>query len=618
MPYDNLLSIKTLILCAFGQVWNHRWNLIAYEALVAAASLFVFAPSVSWVLNRFAAASGRVALTNEQIASFALSFWGVLTVVVIGMILLVASIVGRIGIIAIGVLSTTDRNVTAIDAAWLAIRSLGDLASLSLRLLLRYLLAVLPAAVILGLIYRIFLSGGDINYYLAMRPPAFWLAVGLATPVVLMDSLVLVCLYTRWMYAVPICMLERRRPAEAIALSAQRIKPVMRRLLVVHVGWLAIFFVVNVALATIMGWLAPLPLALFSGSVQMLLLAGVLVVLVTLAMASAMTFIGFNVFHMITVICYLQDEHGDAIRSTQQNDFRTGRLAWIGRPSWRVAGIVAVIVGVLLGLSVGRALINQIQLNENVQITAHRAAAGYAPENTLAALEIAIAQNADWAEIDVQETSDGIVVVLHDKDLRRLAGDSRAIYDMTWEQVQAIDIGSWYDPKFTDQRIVTLEQFIEAAKGQIKLNIELKDNGHAVALPERVAQIIRNTDFVDQCIITSLNYNMLLETREHLPEVKLGMVIGVGAGNITAYNVDAFSLSLNQLSIDLVYQFHALDRQVLAWTLNNRIQIHHALDIGVDNLITDYPDLAREVLDERAEMPTTQRLLLAIRSRLAQ
>lgn len=603
---------------AMARVWQNRWRLIAYEAFVAAVGVFLIAPSVSWLINRFAAASGRIALTNEQIVDFALSFWGLASVIVIGVVLLVGSMIGRIGIVTIGVMSEAGRTFTAVDAAMFAMGSLGDLASLSLRLILRYLVVAVPALGIVGVIYIVFLSEGDINFYLAMRPPAFWWAVGLATPVVLVGGLILIVMYTRWMFALPICLLEHVSPRDAFAASASRIRPMFRSVAVVHVAWLVGFGVVNFMLAFGLRWLAPIPLEVISGSVSMLLIGGVLIVLISIGMTTAMAFIGFSVFHMITVGCYLQGGGDKPIAALERANLQNGRMGWIGRPSTRVVAVVIIGLGVMVGLGVGRAMFNQIQLKDDVQITAHRAAAAYAPENTLAALAIAIEQKADWAEIDVQETSDGEIIVLHDKDLRRLAGDPRAIYNLTYDQLQDIDIGSWFDPKFADQRIATLEQFIEASKGKIKLNIELKDNGHAVALPKRVAEIIRRHDFVDQCIVTSLNYDMLIETRRHLPGVELGMVIGMGVGNFTAYDVDAFSMNIDQLSSELVYQFHATDREVLAWTLNTRKQLMHALDIGVDNLITDYPDLAHDVLRERAEMSTSARLLLAIRSRLAQ
>lgn len=109
-----------------------------------------------------------------------------------------------------------------------------------------------------------------------------------------------------------------------------------------------------------------------------------------------------------------------------------------------------------------------------VQITAHRGASGSAPENTLIALQKAIEAGADYAEIDVQETSDGRLVLLHDPDLKRTTGLKKNIWQTTYNELKHLDAGSWFSDEFSAERIPLLEDAIELVRGKMLLNIELK------------------------------------------------------------------------------------------------------------------------------------------------
>ena len=138
------------------------------------------------------------------------------------------------------------------------------------------------------------------------------------------------------------------------------------------------------------------------------------------------------------------------------------------------------------------------------EVTAHRGSSRMAPENTMAAIEAAMEEMADYSEIDVQTTADGIVVVCHDLNLKRVAGVDRRLGTMTYDQVSRLDVGSHFSPRFAGERIPTLEEVLEACKGRMKLNIELKNIGNSSSLPEQVAALVREYGMEDQCVITSV------------------------------------------------------------------------------------------------------------------
>ena len=111
---------------------------------------------------------------------------------------------------------------------------------------------------------------------------------------------------------------------------------------------------------------------------------------------------------------------------------------------------------------------------------------------------------ADYSEIDVQTTADGIVVLCHDLNLKRVAGVDRRLGTMTYDQVSRLDVGSHFSPSFAGERIPTLEEVLEACKGRMKLNIELKSIGDSTGLPEQVAAMVMEFDMEEQCVITSV------------------------------------------------------------------------------------------------------------------
>lgn len=130
-------------------------------------------------------------------------------------------------------------------------------------------------------------------------------------------------------------------------------------------------------------------------------------------------------------------------------------------------------------------------LEQKTYITSHRGNSSVAPENTIAAIKAAKDEKADAAEIDVQLTRDGHVVVIHDYNLRRLAKDPRNVVDLTLVQIKKLEVGSWFSKEFTGEKIPTLEEVIDEAGNEIKLNIELKPSNDEAELAKAVLAYLK-------------------------------------------------------------------------------------------------------------------------------
>ena len=180
----------------------------------------------------------------------------------------------------------------------------------------------------------------------------------------------------------------------------------------------------------------------------------------------------------------------------------------------------------ILGIAASLILGGCVRTENHIMITAHRGDQSAAPENTLSAFEAAIENGADYVELDVTETKDGILVILHDDSLMRTTGLEKNIWDVTYEETQKLDAGSWYLADFAGERIPTLEEVIGLCKGKIKMNIEIKIAGYeSKEFVEKVVALIQREEILNQCIVTSFDYDTVRKVKELEPAIQVGLIL---------------------------------------------------------------------------------------------
>ncbi|MDF2485311.1 MAG: glycerophosphoryl diester phosphodiesterase [Herbinix sp.] len=232
-----------------------------------------------------------------------------------------------------------------------------------------------------------------------------------------------------------------------------------------------------------------------------------------------------------------------------------------------------------------------------VTISSHRGNSHIAPENTIPALESAIIAGSDYAEIDVQQNKDGTLILLHDKSLQRTAGVNEFIWELTDEQLNGLDVGSWFSLDYLNTRIPTLEEVFIHCKDRIKLNIEIKITGNEQALEERLVALIEEYDYENQCIISSTNHNALRKVKGLNEDLHTGLILSAVYGNFFDKEyVDFFSIRYNFISKDIVTSAHRAGKEVHAWTVNTMRELERMKSLKVDSIITDNPSLSREIL----------------------
>jgi len=234
-----------------------------------------------------------------------------------------------------------------------------------------------------------------------------------------------------------------------------------------------------------------------------------------------------------------------------------------------------------------------------VLIVAHRGASGWAPENTLASFKKAMEIGADYSELDVHLTKDGEVILLHDDTLDRTTNGKNGVWEYTLEEVKKLDAGSWFSPEFAGEPIPTLKEVIEAVKGKMKLNIEIKVSGHDPDIAEKVVDIVRSENFGNDCMITSFDSASVLKVKQIAPELTTGFIFSTDYPQ-SVFNGNWEVLSCNKKVVDeeFLKKARKAGKKVQVWTVNDEETMKELIDLGVDGIITNYPDKLKKVLSE--------------------
>lgn len=227
-------------------------------------------------------------------------------------------------------------------------------------------------------------------------------------------------------------------------------------------------------------------------------------------------------------------------------------------------------------------------------IFAHRGASGEAPENTLAAFKLGLAQGCDAFELDVHLSKDGQIVVIHDGTIDRTTDGSGAVNEMTVEELKAFDAGSWFDKKYGGERIPLLEEVFDITPGHIVINIEIKGSYNGQLEPA-LLDLLKKRDRLDTVVISSFDWKSLRYIKELEPGIKIGLLYHLRMDHHEklpeAVGKDVYSLHPNYTTLEQedIRRAQAAGLLVYAWTVNTDELMKQALEDGVDGIITDYP-----------------------------
>jgi glycerophosphoryl diester phosphodiesterase len=239
-------------------------------------------------------------------------------------------------------------------------------------------------------------------------------------------------------------------------------------------------------------------------------------------------------------------------------------------------------------------------------IFAHRGASVYAPENTLAAFELALAQGADAIELDVKLSADGHAVVIHDATVDRTTGAHGRVKDLSLADLRALDAGSFFSEKYGGEKIPTLEEVFEAVGRRTFINVELTNyDAPRDHLVESVCSLVKKFGLQEHVLFSSFYISNLSRARSYLPKVPRGLLALSGLLGVwhrsfgfAFGNYQALHPNLKDATPQQVHYVHRLGRRIHVWTVNTEEELRRLFKWGVDGIFTDDPLLAIRVRRE--------------------
>jgi glycerophosphoryl diester phosphodiesterase len=233
-------------------------------------------------------------------------------------------------------------------------------------------------------------------------------------------------------------------------------------------------------------------------------------------------------------------------------------------------------------------------------VVAHRGASRAAPENTLASMKKAVEFGADYAECDVFQTKDGEIVLFHDEEMERTTGKEGMIWDYTLAELKEMEVGSWFREEFRGEPIPTLHEAVQLVKGKIKLNIEIKISGSDPDIAQKVVDIIRSEGIERECMVTSFEKPVIEKVKKIDPDLITGFIFDEEhPPDIFEGNWEYVCSKRNIVDEEFVQQAKQKGKKIFVWTVNYPAEMKKLIALGVDGIITDVPDVLREVLSSK-------------------
>lgn len=237
---------------------------------------------------------------------------------------------------------------------------------------------------------------------------------------------------------------------------------------------------------------------------------------------------------------------------------------------------------------------------------AHRGWSSRAPENTMSAIRLAIADpEVEWIEIDVQLSKDHVPVVIHDYTLRRTTNGRGEVKDWTAAELSSLDAGNWFSQMYQGESIPTLIEVLNEAIGRCKLNIELKTDGIRYPLLEqKVMELVQAFDAEKDVVITSFHEGALYRVRKLSDQIRTGLIIDGWRNTLLKelqeLGSDFLSIGYARLNKDRMALLKSAGIQVMAWTVNDTRTIRKIAALDPELMIcTNYPDRWHEAMLQR-------------------
>ncbi|MFB9273698.1 glycerophosphodiester phosphodiesterase family protein [Cohnella cellulosilytica] len=571
-------------------------KLLFFEMGYMLATSAVVIPMITFVFNRILRVVGSGSLLNGEVYRIGWSYEGLTGLLLIGLVASFALLIELFVLIVLIQQRYLGKQIAIVDALLIALRKTPRLLGFGIFQLMLLLLLLIPFidSPLSASFYALFNVPIFLNHY--VLEASYTMTAAYA-------ALLAVVLYTflRWIFVLHLIVIEDMRLGQAIVrshvLTRGKWLGLFGSLLLLNAAVLAATSAALSAIGSIPAWLNMDVLALVSQH-HSLTLSTVLTYLL------AHLLLPINIFLLTRL--YYGLNRGTGIKERERlkilRPSRLGRLEnriWVGWKRLRRKRLIivsAAVVYVALSLFIGlRANDSLVYAKWSVSIAAHRGDTLDAPENSLLSVISAIDKGIQIAEIDVQLTKDGVAVLNHDNDLRRVTGVRTRVDELTYAELLRLSIGEGEDGK--PIRVPALADVLAGAQGRIQLLLDLKPHGRGEALAEEVVRLVQEVGSEQEVRIQSFDGDTLRRVRELAPEIKIGRILFFAFGDLSAQDVDFYTIEQVMLTKPFVKRAHAAGREVWVWTVNASRDMKEVLKFEIDGMITDQPETALSMVE---------------------
>lgn len=544
---------------AFYLIWRNKWSFIAIGILLQFV-VGVGAAALSWVFHLAVLLAGQANIDKNNLVSVMSHPLSLLALLVFIMVFAFLFMLEMRTLISVIYLSRIDRHLSFKKVLGQSFGRLKDLAGSNLLYFLLYLLLTLPVAGVLigstltdGLYIPTFITGEFEKTTIG--------SIGL-----LVVQLTFIYLNLRLIYTVPNLVVEELPFGRALKKSWSMTKRGSFRLL-----WRILSFEF---LLTFLGILLVLGLVF---TLTVIDKEGQYFWVETIFLVLIRTFL--FIFTVLTKVGSL----GIILDSAWEVPSRSVMRSKGSRKMKGLFALTVVFLMVQSGISAFE--LATLKVNDQIKLIAHRGDVSKGVENSLEALEAAAKGKAAYAEMDILLTKDHQFVVMHDYNLKRLAGVDKAVKDMTLAEVQGLKI----QQDGHTSHIPSFEEYVKRAKElKMKLLVELKPHG---AEPENYVDIfvqkMRDLGIEKDYPAMSLDLSVMEKVEKNAPEIKTGYVIPIQFGRFENDSVDFFAIEDFSYQEELVTQAHEMKKELYVWTINDKQKLTKYLQQPIDGLITD-------------------------------
>ena len=603
IPWHNLLEA----LRDFRRTWP---QLLFTDLLIKIIAVVALTPMVGLLIKVFLLQTEDGVLSDTDIIDFLAHPLGITALITVCSISLGVLFAEQSVLMVVGFGAVEDRSITWLDSMRYVTKYTFELVKLAGHVIIRLLLISAPFIAGVGGVYLLFLNKHDINFYLVNKPPEYWWAIAIAGLLVITLAAIVLKKFSSWIIALPMLLFEGTSAKQALSDSTRKVVEFGWKIAFLLASWLAGVSLLSGLVTFLVGLIGNILIPDFGGNLA-IVATGLGITLMLAGLGNlAIAILNTVLFPLLIVRLYRSIAGPGQLDPKISGRGSLGEKASLSIPGKAILGLSAAVLFLIFlgGYAAGRS----IDEEADVEIIAHRGASGSAPENTMASFQRAITDKADWIELDVQENADDIVVVAHDSDFMKVAQKGLKVWNATNENLRDLDIGSWYAPEYSNQRVPTLRQVLELAKGKLGVIIELKYYGHDRNLESQVVDIVEQKGMESEIMVMSLKMDGLRKIAGLRPKWTRGLLNTTSIGDLTRLDLDFLALNSIAASLPMINRAHKKGMKVYVWTVNDPVQMSVMMSRGVDGIITDEPALARQVMALRKQLTAFGRMIVWI------